>query len=381
MPDPAVLGAVAEMVDPGPAAGGGNGSSPRTGADVAPTASGGSAPGEAGRSDSVSDEVGRAEDGIVVVDKPAGWTSHDVVSRMRTLAGTRRVGHAGTLDPMATGVLVVGIGRATRLLGHISGHHKAYSATIRLGWSTVTDDAEGDRVAGAPATHLTMSEILPAVEALSGAIMQRPSAVSAIKVEGRRAHDRVRAGEDVELRARPVLVSVFDIVARRPVPELDALDLDVEVECSSGTYVRALARDLGAALGVGGHLTALRRTRVGGFDVAEARTLEELAAERESVGVIDVLDMASAAASTFPVVAVDEATEAAVRHGRAIDLSRVWEPFRDVADLELGADAEPGEWAAHIEPHALFSRAEEFLALVAPAPDGTTKYVAVFAQP
>ncbi|HEX6888071.1 MAG TPA: tRNA pseudouridine(55) synthase TruB, partial [Candidatus Nanopelagicales bacterium] len=176
-----------------------------------------------------------ALDGVLVVDKPAGWTSHDVVAKLRGLAGTRRVGHAGTLDPMATGVLVVGVGRATRLLGHISGHHKAYTATMRLGWSTVTDDAQGERLGGAPATALSMGELLPAIDALTGPILQRPSAVSAIKVDGRRAHDRVRAGEEVELAERPVLVRVFDVLERRPVPELGALDLDVEVECSSGT--------------------------------------------------------------------------------------------------------------------------------------------------
>ena len=323
----------------------------------------------------------RAQDGIIIVDKPAGWTSHDVVSRVRRLAGTRRVGHAGTLDPMATGVLVVGVGRATRLLGHISGHHKAYTATIRLGWTTVTDDAEGERLAGAAADHLTMDELLPAIGSLTGPIMQRPAAVSAIKVAGRRAHERVRSGEEVTLEPRPVLVSVFDVLDRRPVPELGALDLDVEVECSSGTYVRALARDLGGALAVGGHLTALRRTRVGGFDVAEARTLSELEDERGRTGTVEVLDIATAAASTFPVVAVPGEVEVAVRHGRPLDLARVWEPFRDVADLELPEDAGPGEWAAHVEPHAVFSEAGEFLALVAPDPDGSTRYVAVFAQP
>jgi tRNA pseudouridine55 synthase len=309
-------------------------------------------------------------EGLIVVDKPAGWTSHDVVSRIRRLVGTRRVGHAGTLDPLATGVLVVGIGRATRLLGHIAGHHKAYRATIRLGWATATDDSEGDRLAGAAAHDLTMPDLLPALEALSGPIMQRPSAVSAIKVGGRRAHERVRSGEQVELPARPVMVSAFDVVGLRALPELGALDLDVEVACSSGTYVRALARDLGNLLGVGGHLTALRRTRVGGFELAEARTLDELAAERES-GSIEVLGLGEAAASAFPVVAVTDADAAAVRHGRAIDLTRVWAPFRDIA----GAG---GGWAAHVEPHALFDLRGRFLALAAPSPDGSVRFLAVF---
>jgi len=218
-----------------------------------------------------------AVEGIVVVDKPAGWTSHDVVARMRRIAGTRRVGHAGTLDPMATGVLVVGIGRATRLLGHISGHDKDYTATIRLGMATSTDDAQGEPIGGAPADGLDVDALLEAVSALTGPLLQRPAAVSAIKVDGRRAYDRVRAGQEVQLAPRPVLVSVFDIVQRRVDAEEAVMDLDVEVRCSSGTYVRALARDLGAALGVGGHLTALRRLRVGGFEIAEARTLEQLA--------------------------------------------------------------------------------------------------------
>jgi tRNA pseudouridine55 synthase len=320
-------------------------------------------------------------DGVLVVDKPSGWTSHDVVARIRSLAGTRRVGHAGTLDPMATGVLVVGIGRATRLLGHISGHHKAYSATIRLGWSTVTDDAEGERTHGAPADTLTMDDLLPAIGALSGPIMQRPSAVSAIKVDGRRSHERVRAGETVELAARPVLVSVFDILDRRPVPECAAQDLDVEVECSAGTYVRALARDLGEALGVGGHLTALHRTRVGGFTIDAGRTLDEIAAERADTGTFDVLDLAEAASAAFPMVAVCGRDEAAVRHGRPIDLQRVWAPFRDIAQAELVAQDGEMPWSEHVEPHALFSEAGDFLALAVPNPDTTTRYLAVFAQP
>jgi tRNA pseudouridine55 synthase len=209
--------------------------------------------------------------------------------------------------------------------------------------------------------------------------MQRPAAVSAIKVEGRRAHDRVRAGEEVLLVARPVLVSVFDVLDRRPVPELGALDLDVEVECSSGTYIRSLARDLGEALGVGGHLTALHRTRVGGFSIDEARTLDALAAEVAASGRIGMLCLAEAASSAFPMVAVPSAAEGAVRHGRPIDLLRVWTPFRDVWD-EVGSGDRDG-WSDAVEPHALFSESGEFLALAAPNPDATTRYLAVFAQP
>lgn len=231
-----------------------------------------------------------APEGVLIVDKPAGWTSHDVVARIRRLAGTRRVGHAGTLDPMATGVLVLGVGRGTKLLTFLVGCDKGYAATVRLGASTVTDDAEGEVVSSTSAGHLTRADIEAAVVPLTGAISQVPSAVSAIKVDGRRAYARVRAGEDVQLPARPVCVERFDVVDVRPVrpadgvggghdvPDLsDAVDVDIEVDVSSGTYVRALARDLGAALGVGGHLVALRRTRVGSFDVREAQGLDALA--------------------------------------------------------------------------------------------------------
>ena len=217
-----------------------------------------------------------APPGIVVVDKPAGITSHDVVSRCRRIFGTRKVGHAGTLDPMATGVLVIGIERATKILGLITATEKSYSATIRLGRSTTTDDAEGEVLQDITvAEGLTEDAILTGVAALRGEISQRPSAVSAIKVGGKRAYQLAREGEHVELAARSVRVERFDVLAvRRDGP---FVDLDVEVDCSSGTYIRALARDLGAGLGVGGHLTALRRTRVGGYGLEHARTLEELA--------------------------------------------------------------------------------------------------------
>ncbi len=213
--------------------------------------------------------------GLVIVDKPAGMTSHDVVGRCRRIFGTRKVGHAGTLDPMATGVLVIGIERATKILGLISGTSKSYAATIRLGATTTTDDAEGDVVAEVPAAHVTDEQIQANIAALRGEISQRPSAVSAVKVGGKRAYQLVREGEQVELAARPVRIDRFDVLAIRRDPPV--IDVDVEVDCSSGTYIRALARDLGAALGVGGHLTALRRTRVGGYGLDHARTLDELA--------------------------------------------------------------------------------------------------------
>lgn len=202
-----------------------------------------------------------ARAGLLVVDKPAGMTSHDVVARCRRLLGTRKVGHAGTLDPMATGVLVLGVERATKLLGLLALTTKSYTATIRLGQSTVTDDAEGETVATTDATHVTDEQIGEGVAALTGDIQQVPASVSAIKIDGKRAYARMREGEAVELKARPVTVSRFDVLARRDVPGSGFVDVDVDVDCSSGTYIRALARDLGAALGVGGHLTALRRTR------------------------------------------------------------------------------------------------------------------------
>jgi tRNA pseudouridine55 synthase len=244
--------------------------------------------------------------GIAVVDKPAGLTSHDVVARIRRLAGTRKVGHAGTLDPMATGVLVVGIGQATRLLGHLMLTEKAYDATIRLGVSTTTDDAEGEVVSTASAADvagLDEAHIRAAIPAFVGDIEQVPSSVSAIKVGGRRAYQRVRDGERVELKARSV--RVHEIV----VHEVRGADVDVSVRCGSGTYVRAIARDLGAALGVGGHLTALRRTAVGPFTLAEARPLDD---------VLTVLPMADVVRRSFPVCDLDEERAAAVRFGRRL---------------------------------------------------------------
>jgi len=251
--------------------------------------------------------------GLVVVDKPAGWTSHDVVARMRRLLGTRKVGHGGTLDPMATGVLVVACGKATRLLTFISAHDKAYEATIRLGVSTVTDDAEGEITATVSADGITDAQIAAAIADLTGDIQQRPSAVSAIKVNGERAYARVRAGEDVELPARPVTVSRFEIVAARR--SGGVVDVDVAVDVTSGTYVRALARDLGAALGVGGHLTALRRTRVGDVTLSDAATLEELEADGAATHLISLSD---ASTRTLPTVVVDAKAATALGYGQRI---------------------------------------------------------------
>lgn len=253
-------------------------------------------------------------DGLAVVDKPSGMTSHDVVARLRRLARTRRVGHAGTLDPLATGVLVVGVGRATRLLHHLVLADKAYTATIRLGQATVTDDAEGELVSAASAALLTPDSVRAAMRPLTGEIAQRPAAVSAIKVDGQRAYRRVREGEAVDLPARPVTVGRFEALGfERPAPDL--LDVAVAVECSSGTYVRALARDLGAALGVGGHLTALRRIRVGPFELDAASTLDELAARDDPV----TLPLALAVRTALPAREVGAAEARELSFGRALD--------------------------------------------------------------
>lgn len=213
--------------------------------------------------------------GILVVDKPSGMTSHDVVGRCRRIFSTRRVGHAGTLDPMATGVLVIGVDRATKILGLLTSASKSYAATIRLGESTSTEDAEGELLQSVSAEHVTDEAIAAAIGGLRGEIRQVPSAVSAIKVGGRRAYQLARQGQTVALEPRPVRIDRFDVLAARR--GSGVIDLDVEVDCSSGTYIRALARDLGGALAVGGHLTSLRRTRVGRFGLEQALTLEALA--------------------------------------------------------------------------------------------------------
>lgn len=262
-----------------------------------------------------------APDTVVVVDKPAGMTSHDVVARVRQIVGSRKVGHAGTLDPMATGVLVLGVERATRLLGHFLIEDKAYDATIRLGAGTVSDDADGEVLSRSDASGVTDEAIAQGVSALTGPLLQRPSTVSAIKVGGVRAHTRVRAGEDVDLAARPVTVSEFVVhdTQRSLVDGLTVVDLQVSVVCTSGTYVRALARDLGAGLGVGGHLTALRRTRVGTFDLRQARTLDQLAADAATGTVgTPILEVVQAA---FGTVSVDAAQAEKVKHGNPVPLS------------------------------------------------------------
>ncbi|QDY79302.1 tRNA pseudouridine(55) synthase TruB [Streptomyces qinzhouensis] len=258
-----------------------------------------------------------APDGLVIVDKPSGFTSHDVVAKMRGIARTRRVGHAGTLDPMATGVLVLGIERATKLLGHLALTEKEYLGTIRLGQSTVTDDAEGEITTSADASGITRDAIDTGVAALSGAIMQVPSKVSAIKIDGKRSYARVRGGEDFEIPARPVTVSSFRVYDVRPATAEDGtpvLDLVVSVVCSSGTYIRALARDLGGGLGVGGHLTALRRTRVGPYGLDAAKTLDQLQEE------LTVMPVAEAASAAFPRWDVDARRAGLLANGVRLDM-------------------------------------------------------------
>ena len=266
--------------------------------------------------------------GLVVVDKSPGMTSHDVVARVRRLAGTRKVGHAGTLDPMATGVLVLGVDRATRLLGHLMLTEKAYDATIRLGQSTTTDDAEGEVVETHAVDGVREDDVRAVLARFVGDVEQVPTAVSAIKVDGQRAYARVRAGEQVELKARPVTIHELTV------HEVALPDVRITVRCSSGTYIRAIARDLGAALGIGGHLTALRRTAVGSFDLSRSHTLDDLADD------FTLVPIAAAARASFAVVELTEEQATDVRFGRALDLA-----------LPDGG------------PHAVFAPDGEFLAL------------------
>lgn len=249
-------------------------------------------------------------DGIVLVDKPEGPTSHDVVAACRKIFNTRKVGHAGTLDPMATGMLVIGIGRATRLLGHMAAHDKEYVAIMRLGQATETDDAQGEIISATPAEHLSEDDILETIRGFRGHIQQRPSKVSAIKVDGKRAYARVRAGEDIELPARDVTVQDLEIISIERNDEEHVVDVTVRVVCSAGTYIRALARDIGDQLGVGGHLTMLRRTRSGLFSA-----MTPLDVLRENPKVVPLDD---ALRTAFPVVTLGEVDADKARHGRTV---------------------------------------------------------------
>jgi tRNA pseudouridine55 synthase len=283
--------------------------------------------------------------GLVVVDKQAGMTSHDVVARVRRLAGTRKVGHAGTLDPMATGVLVLGLNRATRLLGHLTLTDKTYAATIRLGVSTTTDDAEGEVIATAPTDALTDEGVRKALAAFVGEIDQVPSAVSAIKIAGKRAYARVRDGEVVELPARQVTIHSLEVVStsldHRKSLDGAAAEVEIEVHCSSGTYIRAIARDLGEELGVGGHLTALRRTAVGPFGIDTAHTLDELA---ES---FTMTPISEAVRACFPALELDDTAASSARVGRSLDLP---------LEVLTGVFAPDGTFLALYEPHGETAR-------------------------
>lgn len=299
--------------------------------------------------------------GVLVVDKPQGPTSHDVVGRVRKALRTREVGHAGTLDPMATGVLVLGVNRATRMLGHLMLAEKSYDATIRLGVSTTTDDAEGEVVTTTPVGDLSEAEVRAGLAAFVGEIDQVPSAVSAIKVGGKRAYQRVRDGEQVELSARRV--SIHEIVVHEIAHVGEALDVRVSVRCSSGTYIRAIARDLGAALGVGGHLTTLRRTAVGVFDLTDARTLPDLQAS------FALIPLEVAARRCFKSVDLTDAQARDAGFGRPLDLGS-----------DAGSGSEPGDGAGKgtdAAPVAVFAPDGTFLALYQPRSSGA-RPIAVF---
>lgn len=270
--------------------------------------------------------------GLVLIDKPSDWTSHDVVAKLRKIAGTRRVGHAGTLDPMATGLLLIGINSATKLLTFLVGEDKTYYATVRLGAATVTDDKESEFTAVADADlvrKLTVADIENALSVFRGEIQQVPSSVSAIKVGGERAYAKVRSGDEVKLAARPVTISKFEILSEPLLVEESGntfLDLDVVVDCSSGTYIRALARDLGSSLGVGGHLTALRRTRIGSYSIDQAQSLEDLTPET-----LSVLDISEAAKQQFCVRQLSEQDVIDLRHGKRLKAAGEGvEPFAGV---------------------------------------------------
>jgi len=321
-----------------------------------------------------------APSGLIVVDKPGGMTSHDVIARIRKLAGTRRVGHAGTLDPMATGVLVVGVEKATRLLGYLTLTEKEYAATIRLGQSTSTDDAEGEPTGGTAATGISRAALDAEVARLTGEISQVPPGVSAIKVGGQRAYKLTRAGAAPDLAARPVTVYEFAVGEVRPCG--DYLDVDARIRCSSGTYIRALARDLGAALGTGGHLTALRRTAVGPYRLQQAHSLEDLSERME------LTPLPAAAAAAFPRLDLTADDARRLAHGVRIPVP----PHDTTASQETPAPgtppaapgtppAAPGTApAAPQTPIAAFAPDGTLVALVAEE-SGRLRCIAVFADP
>lgn len=284
--------------------------------------------------------------GLLLVDKPEGFTSHDVVAKLRGIVGTRKIGHAGTLDPMATGLLVIGVNSATKLLTFLVGEDKTYIATIRLGASTITDDRESEYASVASPQDvdaLTALDIAKAVQPLTGDIMQVPSSVSAIKIDGERAYAKVRGGDEVKLAARPVTIGRFDILGelrREIVGQNHFIDLDVIIDCSSGTYIRALARDLGSALKVGGHLTALRRTRVGAYQVTDSQALADL-----KKGEVELLNSAQAAREAFDVRELSAGEVVDLRHGKRIAIGEITENSA-AKDRAIAAFAPTGELIA-----------------------------------
>lgn len=280
--------------------------------------------------------------GFLLVDKPAGLTSHDVVARARRIFSTRKVGHAGTLDPMATGVLVLGLNSGTRLLGHLSLAHKGYLGTIRLGASSSTDDREGQLGPVSDCSGVKADAIEVVLETMRGEIMQRPSSVSAIKIDGRRAYARVRDGQVVDIAERKVTVYDLDVLKIVPVGEF--MDIDIFARVSSGTYIRAIARDLGESLGVGGHLTALRRTFLGPFDEESAHNLDQLEESRHPW--VSVLPLAQIAALNWPVSTLTFNQGQAVRLGQRITWpDGIDQPIIALIDVqgELAAIAEKRE--------------------------------------
>ncbi len=284
--------------------------------------------------------------GLLLVDKPEGFTSHDVVAKLRGIVGTRKIGHAGTLDPMATGLLVIGVNSATKLLTFLVGEDKTYIATIRLGASTITDDRESEYLSFASSGDvdaLTELDITNAIRPLTGEIMQVPSSVSAIKIDGERAYAKVRGGDEVKLAARPVTIARFDVLGemrRETVGEKHFIDLDVIIDCSSGTYIRALARDLGVALEVGGHLTALRRTRVGAYQVTESQALADL-----KKGEVELLPIAESAREAFDVRELSAGEVVDLRHGKRIEVGVIAENAT-AKDRVIAAFAPTGELIA-----------------------------------
>ena len=300
--------------------------------------------------------------GLVLIDKPSGWTSHDVVARLRKLAGTRRVGHAGTLDPMATGLLLIGVNSATKLLTFLVGENKTYEATIRLGASTITDDKESEFTSVAnpdDVKALTPARVEEALKALRGPIEQVPSSVSAIKVDGERAYAKVRSGDKVKLKARPITIFRFEITGEpRLVTEGEHtfFDFDAVIDCSSGTYIRALARDLGSALGVGGHLTALRRTKIGSYLIEQAQDLEGLTTEK-----LSVLPIEEAATQQFSVRELSDQEVIDLRHGKRLKV---------VAETEIAPTAAIAADGSLVAMLTKSGNAAKSLVVFAPGQDG-----------